>query len=319
MIINNRYIEAISTLEFIVEDLGILEYLNDPNVTEININSDNSIFLYKNGLGHVDTEKKAIPEKTLNLIQTLASLEGKEINEEIPNISTTLPIGNCRFEGNVYPSVDNPCCSIRKPSTKIYTLDDYVSIGFMPENCKNLIQDCVKEKKNILIVGGTNTGKTTFSNAVIAEMKDERLIFAEQVKELQTKNKNNVCFNITQNFTGRNALVSSTRYNPTRIIYGEIRGVEAFDFLNALNSGSKGGLSTIHANDCYGGLSKLETYILYEHDNPMGQLIARCVEIVITLTLFKNKRYLDSIAEVVGYENGKYILNYLYKKNYDEI
>nr|WP_249169469.1 MULTISPECIES: ATPase, T2SS/T4P/T4SS family [unclassified Fusobacterium] len=291
--------------------------MSDPLITEINVNPDNKIFIYKNGIGHINTNKLAIPQTTLNLIQTLASLENKEVNEEFPHISTTLPIGNCRFEGNVPPSVDNPSCSIRKPSKKIMTLDDYVEQGFCTEECKNIIIDCVKKQKNILIVGGTNTGKTTFANAVIGEMKDERLIIAEQVKELQTKNDNNVFFNISPFFSGKQALVSSTRYNPTRIIYGEIRGAEAFDFLNALNSGSKGGLSTIHANDCYGGLSKLETYILYEHENPMGQLIARSVEIVMTLKLYKHKRYLDSIAEVKGYKNGEYILNFIYQHQYE--
>lgn len=316
----NRYHVAIETTSHLLKELEIYEYLFDPLVTEIDINPDNKIFIQKLGLGAVNTGKLAKPEDTKNLIQVLASLESQVVNPDNPRISTILPIGAARFEGLVPPVALNPSCTIRKKIITILSLDDYISQGFLGTTEKDLIVEYVKKKKNILIVGGTNTGKTTFANAILKEMEadggKERLLFIEDIRELQSKNDNNVFLQVIPGiFSPKDALKSALRYTPDRIIYGEVRGAEAFDLINAFNSGHKGGICTIHANDCRGGLEKVETYIMYEKDKPLSSLISRTIDVIITMTISKNKRELDSIAEVLGHENGEYILDFKYARD----
>ena len=310
---SNNILEAKAILEHGLERLGILEYLKDDTVTEIMVNPDNKIYIKVLGQGKIFTGKISDPGIARNIINTLAALDGIVVNELNPGISTNLPLTNSRFEAMIPIIVENPCFTIRKKILKVLKLDDYVNQGAFTEKEKELIVSYVKNKRNILIVGGTDTGKTTFANAVIDNMQNERLYFIEEVRELQSTNDDNTFVLTIQGiYSPQQALKRAMRWSPDRIIMGEVRGAEAFDLLNAFNSGHEGGLCTIHANDCYGGLSKLETYILYEKSNPLSDLIA--INVVITMKIEDNKRVLDSIAEVKDYVNGKYILDFKFKR-----
>ncbi|MGL4509737.1 ATPase, T2SS/T4P/T4SS family [Cetobacterium sp.] len=312
----NSILEAKGILTSALERLDLLKYLEDDSVTDIMVNPDNKIFIIKMGEGKIFTGLYSTPEVTRNAINILASLEGVLINDKNPRISTSLPLTNSRFEGLIPPVVENPSFTIRKKILKVLKLDDYIRQGIFTDREKALIENYVKTKQNILIVGGTNTGKTTFANAVIDLMQNERLFFIEEVRELQSTNFDNTYVQVIEGiFSPKEAIRSAMRWTPERIIYGEIRGAEAFYLINAFNSGHSGGLTTIHANDCYGGLSKLETYILYEKPYPLSELIARTINVVMTMVVENNKRTLDSIAEVKGYENGKYILDFKYKRS----
>lgn len=312
----NSILEAKGILTSALERLDLLKYLEDDSVTDIMVNPDNKIFIIKMGEGKIFTGLYSTPEVTRNVINILASLEGVLINDKNPRISTSLPLTNSRFEGLIPPVVENPSFTIRKKILKVLKLDDYVRQGIFTDREKALIENYVKTKQNILIVGGTNTGKTTFANAVIDLMQNERLFFIEEVRELQSTNFDNTYVQVIEGiFSPKEAIRSAMRWTPERIVYGEIRGAEAFYLINAFNSGHSGGLTTIHANDCYGGLSKLETYILYEKPYPLSELIARTINVVMTMVVENNKRTLDSIAEVKGYENGKYILDFKYKRS----
>ena len=312
---SNNILEAKAILEHGLEKLGILEYLKDDTVTEVMVNPDNKIYIKVLGKGKNFTEKYSDPGVARNIINTLAALDGIVVNELNPGISTNLPLTNSRFEAMVPIIVENPCFTIRKKILKVLKLDDYVKQGAFTEKEKDLIISYVKNKRNILIVGGTDTGKTTFANAVIDNMQNERLYFIEEVRELQSTNDDNTFVLTIQGiYSPQQALKRAMRWSPDRIIMGEVRGAEAFDLLNAFNSGHEGGLCTIHANDCYGGLNKLETYILYEKSNPLSDLIARVINVVITMKIEDNKRVLDSIAEVKDYVNGKYILDFKFKR-----
>lgn len=312
----NSILEAKGILTSALEKLDLLKYLEDDSVTDIMVNPDNKIFIIKMGEGKIFTGLYSTPEVTRNVINILASLEGVLINDKNPRISTSLPLTNSRFEGLIPPVVENPSFTIRKKILKVLKLDDYVRQGIFTDREKALIENYVKTKQNILIVGGTNTGKTTFANAVIDLMQNERLFFIEEVRELQSTNFDNTYVQVIEGiFSPKEAIRSAMRWTPERIVYGEIRGAEAFYLINAFNSGHSGGLTTIHANDCYGGLSKLETYILYEKPYPLSELIARTINVVMTMVVENNKRTLDSIAEVKGYENGKYILDFKYKRS----
>ncbi|OFL94115.1 ATPase, T2SS/T4P/T4SS family [Fusobacterium sp. HMSC073F01] len=312
---SNNILEAKAILEHGLERLGILEYLKDDTVTEIMVNPDNKIHIKVLGQGKIFTGKISDPGIARNIINTLAALDGIVVNELNPGISTNLPLTNSRFEAMIPIIVENPCFTIRKKILKVLKLDDYVNQGAFTEKEKDLIISYVKNKRNILIVGGTDTGKTTFANAVIDNMQNERLYFIEEVRELQSTNDDNTFVLTIQGiYSPQQALKRAMRWSIDRIIMGEVRGAEAFDLLNAFNSGHEGGLCTIHANDCYGGLSKLETYILYEKSNPLSDLIARVINVVITMKIEDNKRVLDSIAEVKDYVNGKYILDFKFKR-----
>lgn len=312
---SNSLFEAKIILEMSLNKLKILDFLNDDTITEIMINPDKKIFVKKTGKGKEFTNLYSDSNEVRNIINILASLQGVVINDKNPRISATLPLTNSRFEGLVPPVVENPSFTIRKKILKVLKLDDYVKQGTFTEREKELIKGYVKSKKNILIVGGTDTGKTTFANAIIDVMQNERLYFIEEIRELQSTNFDNTYVQVIDGiFSPKEALKSAMRWSPDRIIYGEIRGAEAFDLVNAFNSGHSGGLTTIHANDCYGGLSKLETYIMYEKENPLSGVIARTINVVITMKHEGNKRVLGEIAEVKGYKNGEYILDFKYKR-----
>ena len=311
----NRVLEAKLILESIFKKIKILDYLIKDEVTDIMVNPDNKIFIITTTQGKVFTELYSTPEITKNIINILASLEGVVINEKNPRLSALLPLTKSRFEGLIPPIVENPSFTIRKKNQKIILLEDYVKQNFLSISDKILLEKYVKEKKNILIVGGTNTGKTTFTNALIALMKNERLFFIEEVRELQSQSSDNTHVVVIENiFSPKDAIKSAMRWTPERIIYGEIRGAEAFYLINAFNSGHSGGITTIHANDCYGGLSKLETYILYEKPFPLSELIAKTIDVVVTLSRKNNIRSLESIAEIKGYKDNKYILDFKVRK-----
>lgn len=301
-----------------LKSLKIYDYLQDNNITEVMINTDNKIFIKEMGKKNYQVGI-ADPQKTIQIINTLAKLRGQVINESNPTISTVLPLTNSRFEGLVPLAVENPCFTIRKRIWRSLTLDDYIKQGIITKEIKILLTNYIKQKKNLLIIGGTDTGKTTFANALLELMKDERLLLIEEVSELQPVLNDVSFFNVGEGaMEPKQALRSAMRWSPQRIIYGEVRGAEAFDLINAFNSGHSGGLCTIHANDCYGGLSKLETYILYNQPFPLSALIARTINVLITMVIVNGERTLDSIAEVIGYENGKYILDFKYQKKYED-
>ncbi|MDD7411067.1 MAG: ATPase, T2SS/T4P/T4SS family [Fusobacterium gastrosuis] len=314
-----------------MKELKIFEYFFDDSVTEIMINTDNSIFIKKAGVGSVNTNNFASPEKTLHIIQILASLEGLIINSSNPRISTTLPmidkdnpekIKNYRFEGLVPPVVENPIFNIRKPTIKLLTLEDYIAQGAFTRREADLLKGYIKDKKNMLVIGATDTGKTTLINALVREMKNERLVFIEEVRELQVDKTitDNVSFLqvIKGCFEPKDAIRSGLRMSPERFIYGEVRGAEAYDFLMAFNTGHKGGICSIHSNDCYSGMEQLEIYTMLDKDKVNPKFIARTVEVLVNMVSVNNKRILEAIAEVRGYENGHYILDFKYQRKHEE-
>lgn len=313
----NIYKAGIDNIEFLINyNMKLREFFEDPEITEISINDDNSVWVEKSGIGKVKIDLQVSSNDTLNLIKTLASMDGKEVNIFNPRVSTTLPYNNnkYRFEGIIPPITINPCFVIRKPTIKEIPLETYLETGFLSEENYLLILKYLKEKKNILLVGGANTGKTTFLNALLNTdiVKEDRLLVIEEVREVKSSAKNKNNFELQGWFDGKEALKSAVRFTPERIIFGEIRGAEAFDMINVFNTGHGGGICTVHANDCIGALDKLETFMLYTQQHTMSKLIARVINVVIVLKIEKSRRYLGSIAEIKDYKEGEYILDYKY-------
>lgn len=325
---NSRIDVANKTIIKIFKDLEIYDYLSDDTVTEIMINTDRKIWIKKLGEGFIDTNKLADNNKTMNILKILATLNELSLNEENPRLSAELiykltddeKYKKARLEGLIPPVVANPKFNIRKKIPVTKRLEDYLKDKFITQEQYDYFIQAVKDKKNILIVGGTDTGKTTFANALlgIMDILNERLIIVEEVEELQTKAQNVDRITITEGvFSSTEALKSCMRLSPERIIFGEVRGAESYDLLGAFNSGHSGGLSTIHANDGQGGLKKLEMYNQLACQKPMSEFIVLGINILITLKMENYKRYLDEIVELEGYNSTThmYELKTIYKRN----
>ena len=300
--------------------MGIWEYMEDDRVTGIMVNSNKTIYIAGNlSEEETDTGLIADPNVTMVIMKILATLSDDSVTDKSPYLTGTVPFMKSRFEGLIPPIVENPSFSIRKKIPVVKEMKDYLNDNFIDEKIYNYLEKSVTNKKNILIVGGTNTGKTTFTNALLGLFDSkERVILIEEIEELQCKNKNKINLKpIPGIFTPTQALKSCMRLEPDRIIFGEVRGVEAFDLLMGLNSGHPGGITTIHADDCYSGLSKFELYLQMAQNDKFSFFIAKTIDIIITIKIKKidgkKIRYLSEIAECLGYEDNKYILKEFYK------
>lgn len=285
-----------------LRELGIYEDLyENKKVTEININSNQTIFTKQLGIGFVKKELKSKNEPLLNMLKVLSSLDNKELTSNYPQLSAKMILSNgqkVRIEGVIPPVVANPTLNIRKQSSVLITMEDYVEKEFITPEIFDFFNACIDEHKNILIVGGTDTGKTTLTNSIInlMERKQERIITIEEVEELQLYSDNVTRLQTLPQFDNLQALRHCMRASPERIVFGEIRdGSSGYEFINGLNSGHPGGISTIHANDGLGGLKKLETYINSVFGKPMSEEIGMTIDVIVTVKFKNYQRYLASI------------------------
>lgn len=288
----------------------IVKYFNDDNITEIALNDDKKVWIDTFDRGWVNTGIELDEKKAMNVALILASNIGEVINKEHPMLGGEFPITGERFQIEIPPLVKNPAFNIRKKAIKIFSLDDYVNSNIMTEHQKEIIKKAIKERKNILVIGGTASGKTTLCNALLKEIATykNRVIIIEDTQELQCETPNKVCLRTTPLVSMRDLIKITMRKTPERIIVGELRDGAALDLLKAWNSGHPGGVSTIHADDCLGGLEKLEQYIEEVSSNAQSKLIARSVNLVVTIAKVEGVRKITEIKEVKGYKNGEYIL-----------
>lgn len=302
-----------------LKQLGIFDYLyNDETVTEVMINSDKKMFITKQEKGNIYIGESN-NDKVMIILNTLASLSEITLGLENPDIDGELPMTKMRVIGQIPPVVENPSLNIRKKIPVIKTLDDYVNDKFITKESKEYLEKAIEEGKNILVVGGTNSGKTTFLNALLGvlDRMDKRLVILEEVEELQTKCSNVHRVKIIRGvYSAERGLKAAMRQSPERLIFGEIRGNEAYDYIKGQNSGHEGGLSTIHANSGLLGLKKLEMYMRTAIGFSMSEEIGMTVNIVITLKIEHYKRVFDSIVEVEEYDTKeeKYRLKTIYKR-----
>lgn len=292
----------------------ILDILNDKLTIELMLNSDGKLWIEK--LGQDMYEYGEFSEaKAKSIITSVASLLDTVANADNPILECELPLDGSRFEALLPPIVVTPTFTIRKKATKIFTLDDYVSSKIMIPEQKKKIEKAIEERKNILVVGGTGTGKTTLSNALIDGISritpEHRIVIIEDTQELQSNSKNKVMLKATDKVTMLRLLKATMRLRPDRIIVGETRGGEALDLLKAWNTGHPGGIATIHANSAYGGLTRLEQLISEVSHTNMGELIAEAVNLVVFIQKTSDGRKIKEIVEVVGFnkELGKYQVN----------
>lgn len=307
--------------------LDVLQPLvDDPSVTEIMINGPDTVFIEQDGKLFKKDVSFGSEEKLQNVIQNIVAKVNRTVNESTPIVDARLQDGS-RVNVVLPPiALNGPTVTIRKFSNKPMTVERLIGYKSITPEVAEFLERCVKAKYNIFISGGTGSGKTTFLNAISNFIPhDERVITIEDSAELQIKGVDNLVRMETRNanmegkgeITIRDLIKSSLRMRPERIVVGEVRGAEALDMLQAMNTGHDGSLSTGHANSTKDMLSRLETMVLTGAPLPLEairQQIASAVDIIIQLSRLRDKsRRTMEISEVVGYENGEIKLNPLFQ------
>jgi type IV secretion system protein VirB11 len=292
---------------------AIAEALADPIVIEIMVNPDGSLRLDRLGEGRIDTGVRLEPAEVERIIRLVASHIRVEVHAGNPVISAELPDTGERFEGLLPPVSAAPCFAIRKPAAKVYTLADYLTDRILTPVQTECLRRAVVERRNILIAGGTSSGKTTLANALLAEMAnlDERIILIEDTRELQCAAEDCVALRTKAGVVTMAHLVRSTlRLRPDRIIIGEVRGGEALDMLKAWNTGHPGGIATIHANSAHAALYRLEQLIQESVISVPRKMIAETIDLVVFIQGRGLARRIEAIAEVTGVNgDGDYQIN----------
>jgi type IV secretion system protein TrbB len=289
-----------------------LAALIDPDVVEILANPDGQLILDKIGTGREATGSNLAPEARDRVIRLIADYVGEPVLPEDPRLSGVLPETGERFQGALPPVSRAPAFSIRKRPARIFTLDDYVADGSLSPDQKTLVESAAIERKNILIAGGTSSGKTTFANAILAlpAFRDTRVILIEDTPELQCSAWDQVALltRRTPKLIGVVDLVrDSLRLRPDRIVVGEMRdGAAALETLKAWNTGHPGGLSTIHANSAVEALLRLEDLTSEVATNVPRRAIGQAIDLVIYIARTREGRCVEGLLEISGEENGMY-------------
>lgn len=326
-------VQIISRVFSSIRGLGLLDsIMEDDNITEIMINGAENIFIEESGKLIKLNEKFESERRLEDIIQRIVGMAGREVNQASPIVDTRLPDGS-RVNVVLPPiSLCGPIVTIRKFSKTPMTMEQLIKFGSINEEIAEKLQRLVKAKYNIFVSGGTGSGKTTFLNALSQYIpKDERIITIEDSAELQITGISNLVSLETRNantsgvgaVTIRDLIKSSLRMRPERIIVGEVRGPEALDMLQAMNTGHDGSLSTGHANSSRDILSRLETMVLTGAEglplDAIRQQIASSLDIIIHLSRLRDhSRKTMEICEVLGYENGEIKLNPIYQFEEDE-
>jgi len=286
---------------------AIAAALSDPRVIEIMVNPDGALRVDSLGEGRVDTDVKLDAPQVERIIRLVASHARTEVHGDRPIVSAELPPhgqgAGERFEGILPPVSIAPCFSIRKPAARVYTLMDYVTDGVMSAETARLLSLAVVEHRNILIAGGTSSGKTTLANALLAEMAhlDERVILIEDTRELQSPASDTVALRTRVGAVTMGDLVRSTlRLRPDRIIVGEVRGGEALDMLKAWNTGHPGGIATVHANSASSALYRIEQLIQEAVITVPRRLVAEAIDVIVFIAGRGTARRIETIARVAG-------------------
>ncbi len=293
---------------------AIVAALADPHVIEVMINPDGALRLDRLGEGRSDTGVRFEPAQVERIIRLVASHARAEVHAGAPIVSAELPPhgdgAGERFEGVLPPVSLAPCFSIRKPATRLYTLMDYVTDGIMSADAARLLSLAVVDRRNILVAGGTSSGKTTLANALLAEMAhlDERILLIEDTRELQSPAADTVALRTRVGSVTMADLVRSTlRLRPDRIIVGEVRGGEALDMLKAWNTGHPGGIATVHANSAASALLRIEQLIQEAVVTVPRRLIADAIDMVVFIGGRGASRRVETVARVAGLDpDGSY-------------
>ena len=291
---------------------AIATWLEDPGVVEVMLNPDGRLWLDRLSGGLTETGEVLSSADGERIVRLVAHHVGAEVHPGSPRVSAELPETGERFEGLLPPVVKAPAFAVRKPAVAVFTLDDYAAAGIMSPEEAGVLRRAVAERQNILVAGGTSTGKTTLVNALLAEIArtSDRVVLIEDTRELQCKTPNLVALRTKDGVVSLSDLVrSSLRLRPDRIPIGEVRGAEALDLLKAWGTGHPGGVGTIHAGSALGALRRLEQLIQEVVVTVPRALIAETINVIAVLTGRGTDRRLSELAHVQSLgPNGDYVI-----------
>lgn len=282
---------------------AIARFLEDPSIVEVMLNPDGRLWIDRLSQGLIDTGETLSAPDGERIIRLVAHHVGAEVYAGAPRVSAELPETGERFEGLLPPVVAAPVFAIRKPAVAVFTLEDYVAAGIMTADQASALRAAVMARQNILVAGGTSTGKTTLTNALLAEVAktSDRVVLIEDTRELQCKAPNLVALRTKDGVVSLSDLVrSSLRLRPDRIPIGEVRGAEALDLLKAWGTGHPGGIGTIHAGTALGALRRLEQLIQEAVVTVPRALIAETINVIPVLAGRGAERRLAELACVEG-------------------
>jgi P-type conjugative transfer ATPase TrbB len=282
---------------------AIAQLLEDPAVIEVMLNPDGRLWVDRLSEGLSDSGERLSAADGERIVRLVAHHVGAEVHARRPRVSAELPESGERFEGLLPPVVAAPTFAIRKPAVAVFSLDDYVAAGIMSTDQAATLRAAVSSRANILVAGGTSTGKTTLTNALLAEVAktQDRVVIIEDTRELQCAAPNLVAMRTKDGVATLSDLVrSSLRLRPDRIPIGEVRGSEALDLLKAWGTGHPGGIGTVHAGTGIGALRRLEQLIQEAVVTVPRALIAETIDLVAVLSGRGSARRLAELARVEG-------------------
>ena len=286
--------------------------LEDPEVVEVLLNPDGSLWVDRLGAGRAPTGTTISPPVAERIIRLVAAHVRAEIHAGAPILSAELPETGERFQGVLPPVVRAPSFAIRKRALHILTLARYVADGVLTEAQASFLRSAVRERQNIVIAGGTSTGKTTLANALLDEIAEtrDRVLILEDTVELQCRSDDHVTMRTEPGVSTMADLVRATlRLRPDRIVVGEVRGAEALDLLKAWGTGHPGGIATVHAGSAHGALTRLEQLVQEVSVTVPRALIAEAVNVIVFIAGRGNARRVEEIARVTGYDSHGYQLS----------
>ncbi|MCQ4158535.1 P-type conjugative transfer ATPase TrbB [Roseomonas sp. GC11] len=282
---------------------AITGFLAEAGVVEVMLNPDGRLWIDRLSEGLSDTGQRLSAADGERIVRLVAHHVGAEVHAGNPRVSAELPETGERFEGLLPPVVAAPAFAIRKPAVAVFTLQDYVAAGTMTVEQAEILRQAVADRRNILVAGGTSTGKTTLTNALLAEVAktSDRVVLIEDTRELQCAAPNLVAMRTKDGVATLSDLVrSSLRLRPDRIPIGEVRGAEALDLLKAWGTGHPGGIGTIHAGTALGALRRLEQLIQEAVITVPRALIAETIDLVAVLSGRGSTRRLAELGRVEG-------------------
>ncbi|HCT7101476.1 P-type conjugative transfer ATPase TrbB [Pseudomonas aeruginosa] len=285
--------------------------LEDPDVVEIMLNPDRTLWVDRLSSGRAPLGAELSESDGERIIRLVAAHVGAEVHRGQPLLSAELPEAGERFEGILPPAAPGPAFALRKRAVGVIPLECYVTDGMMTAAQAEYLRGAVRERRNILIAGGTSTGKTTLANALLAEIAatGDRVLVLEDTIELQCAARDHVPLRTRAGVVSMRELVRATmRLRPDRVVVGEVRGGEALDLIKVWGTGHPGGIATLHAGSAQGALLRLEQLVLEVAVNPPRALIAEAVDVVIFIAGRGRKRRIENIARVTGFDEAGYHL-----------